>query len=315
MWYADAMVLPQSVYIRELGPREGFQTITKQIPTSKKLELIEALSVTGVTEIEITSMVRPDKVPQMADAEEIICSFNRHDGVRYTSLYLNKRGFERAEAVGKGRLDNQAWLYFATSETFFKKNNNLTLAEALDAIPEWMKAFHDSGKMLHGIMLSTAFGCMYEGSTTPDKTERLLSAILGRLLSQGQGPREISLADTVGLANPGSVKDHVSVVRSLCPGVTVSLHLHDTRGTGLANVYSGLLEGVTVFDASVGGMGGCPFTEGAAGNVATEDVVYLCHSLGIHTGISLEAYVKAAQLAARIVGAPLPGKYYRSCTG
>ena len=304
------MSLPKSVFIRELGPREGFQTLSKIVPTKDKLALIEALSATGVKEIELASFVRPDRVPQMADAEEIVKNFTRKAGVRYTALYLNEKGFERAEA--SARLDNQGWIYLAASETFLKKNNNLTIAESLATIPGWIKTFRAAKKPLHGLMISTAFGCTYEGAIPSSKVLGLTREAMTILKTEGAEPKELSLADTMGWATPQMLQKLVAEVRALYPSIQVSLHLHDTRGTGIANVYAGLLEGVSVIDASIGGMGGCPFAKGAAGNVATEEVVYLCESLGVQTGIELNAACRAADLAEKITGQLLPSKYLKA---
>lgn len=304
------MVFPKAVRIRELGPREGFQTSKAIIPIEKKLELISALSETGVKDIEITAMVRPDKVPQMADAEEVIGRFVRQPGVRYTALYLNPQGFIRAEQAG--RLDNEAWLYGAVSETFLQRNANTTLAQTLAVISEWLAAFRAYKKDLQGLMLSTAFGCNYEGEISAARALDVIRRFVDAVDEQGSKLREVCLADTMGWATPEMMKRLVAEVKGKYPAMVVSLHLHDTRGSGMANVYAGLQEGVECFDGSVGGLGGCPFARGAAGNVCTEDMVFLCRELGIETGINIEAYIRAAQLAESIMGAPLPGKLYKS---
>ncbi len=304
------MAIPKSVYIREVGPREGFQTLSKVVLTEQKLSLIDALSETGVKEIEITSLVRPDLVPQMADADEVIKRYQRKPHIKYTALYLNLKGFVRAEE--SGRLDNTGWLAVAASETFLKKNSNTDLNTIVSEIPEWAAQLEKHSKKLHGVMVSTAFGCNYEGEISTERLIAVLSKIHIAASDSGQSVKEFCLADTVGRGNPEEVRRKVNKVREIFSGVEVSLHLHDTRGTGMPNVYAGLLEGVTIFDASVGGLGGCPFAKGAAGNVPTEDVIYLCHELGIQTGIDLDKYIKAAKVAELIVGEKLPGKRYRA---
>ncbi|MBN8550666.1 MAG: hydroxymethylglutaryl-CoA lyase [Deltaproteobacteria bacterium] len=306
------MTLPTSVRIREVGAREGFQTLQTVVSTAQKLELIAALSETGVREIEITAMVRADKVPQMSDAEEVIRQFVRKPGVRYTALYLNPRGFVRAEETN--RLDNEGWLYGAVSETFLKKNANVSVAESIQAIPEWLTAFASRGKKPQGLMLSTAFGCNYEGSFPDSKVLQVIRSSIEKVEQAGSQLPEVCLADTMGRATPEMLKRLVGAVRAQFPSLYVSLHLHDTRGSGMANVYAGLEMGVDCFDTSVGGMGGCPFAKGAAGNVCSEDVAYLCEEMGIATNVNLDAYCRAARLAERIVGTPLPGKLYKSCT-
>jgi hydroxymethylglutaryl-CoA lyase len=304
------MNLTSSVFIREVGPREGLQTSSQIVSTADKLKLIELLSASGVKEIEITSMVRPDRVPQMADSEDLIGRFRQEPGVRYTALYLNRKGFARAEA--SGRLGNQGWIYSATSDTFLKKNANTSRAEILTSLPEWLGDFKGAGKELHGVMVSTAFGCAYEGKGAAANLFPVIAEIFEALERSGVTPRELSLADTVGLGTPEVVKRAVGELKAKYSRTRISLHLHDTRGTGIANAYAGLLEGADCFDASVGGVGGCPFTPGAAGNIATEDLVYLLEEMGISTGISQEAYAQAARFLEQVLGTRLPGKYYRS---
>lgn len=327
------MTVPKRVYIREVGPREGLQILGSQadgskksvLSTQQKSELISRLAATGVPEIEVTSMVRADRVPQMADADELIASLpdaSSSQSTRFTALYLNQKGFERAERLG--RLGNQGWLYTATSDTFLAKNANTSRAKILAEADSWLELFRRFGKSLHGVMISTAFGCAYEGSAASERLLDVCEELLGVLRKSGVSPAEVSFADTVGMASPEIVRQKVRRFRDLFPQLRLSLHLHDTRGLGLANAYAGLLEGVDCFDASVGGMGGCPFTPGAAGNIATEDLVYLCEQLQIHTGISLEAYAHTArwldsllssqgQQQSQVCGTPsLPGKYFRA---
>ena len=304
------MRMPKKVKIRELGPREGFQTLKQVVPTEAKLRLIEALSQTGVSCIELTSFVRPDRVPQMADAADIVRDFVPVEGVQYTALYLNPKGFVRAEETG--RLNNDAWLYCSASRTFLERNNNTDHASLVQQVPEWLEIFETAKRSLHGIMISTAFGCNYEGAIAGEVVLSTLSDIYQVVEARGHRPKEISLADTMGWAHPHAVHELVHSVRKEFSGPQVSLHLHDTRGLGIACVYAGLELGVEIFESSVAGMGGCPFAVGAAGNVATEDVVHLCHSLGVETGISLQKYVEAAKIAEEIVGIALPGKLYKT---
>lgn len=291
------MSLPKKVTIREVGPREGVQTSSAEITTPQKLELIHYLSQTGIKEIEITALVRPDRVPQMADADEIIKTFQRKQGISYTALYLNQVGFERGEALGG--LDNVGWIHLAASETFLKKNNNLTIDEAIKKIPALLESFSKHGKQLHGIMLSSSFGCAYEGSISAKQVAGVLSKVMKTLQEKNSIPKEICLADTVGLGNPQTIQTAIDEVRNAF-SCEVSLHLHDTRGLGIANVYAGLLKGVSIFESSVGGVGGCPFTKGAAGNVATEKVVLLCEELGIETGVDLKKFDEVAEFAKKL---------------
>lgn len=307
-----AMSLPKQVLVREVGPREGLQTTAKIVPTAQKLELIQALLRTGVKEIEVTSFVRPDRVPQMADAEDLACLLPSEETGRLRALYLNEKGFLRARDTGA--FNNHGWIYTSASATFLKKNNNCTKEDVLTRLPGWLSLFSDTGTPLQGVMISNAFGCAYEGAVEVETVISDLKSIISLAEKHGAAFPEVSLADTVGYAHPLSVSTLVKAVRAEFPGCEVSLHLHDTRGTGLACVYAGLLEGVSIFESSIGGVGGCPFTPGAAGNICTEDMVYMFHSLGIETGINLEAYVIAAKLLAGILGKELPGKYYRAAS-
>ena len=304
------MSLPKKARIRELGPREGFQTLSQTVATEHKLNLIAALGKTGVKEIELTSFVRPDRVPQMADAEEVVSKFERVEGVRYSALYLNTHGLERA--VASKRLDVEGWLYLAASESFLRKNNNCGIEDLLGQFPAWLTQFKHHKVRLQGLMLSCAFGCNYEGVVAPHKVQDLIGRVVELCRANGTELNEICLADTVGRGNPNSVRTLIELVRKRHPKMFISLHLHDTRGTGMANVYAGLLEGIDCFDASVGGLGGCPFAKGSAGNVCSEDVAYLFAELGIESGLNLAAYAEAAELAEKIVGHELPGRYYKS---
>lgn len=303
-------ILPKRVRIREVGPREGIQTARVSIPTESKLQLISLLSQSGIGDIEITSMVRPDRVPQMADCEDVIKKYEKMPGVRYTALYLNAKGFERAEELGS--LDNEGWINLAASDTFLAKNANTSLDAIFDSLPVWFGLFKKHNKKFRGIMLSTAFGCAYEGAIAGEKVLEIVNRVSLEGQAAGCPLQEVCLADTVGMANPYAIKSLINAVRNKFPQIELSLHLHDTRGLGIANAYAGLEEGITIFDASVGGVGGCPFTPQSAGNICTEDLIYLCHSLGIETGVSLEKYVEAARFAEEIFGQPLLGHVYKT---
>ena len=299
--------LPSEVLIRELGPREGFQIHSSVVPTHEKLGLIRQLADAGLKSIEVTSFVRPDRVPQLADAEAVVAGLPNAENTEFTALYLNQKGFARGEATG--RLDNLGWLYTSPSDSFLRANGNTTIEASLAALPEWLSTFAAAGKQPHGLVVSTAFGCEMEGDVLLDRVVQLVERYINSLRMHGVSLREVCLADTVGRGHPNGIREAVRALRELIP--VVSLHLHDTRGLGVANVYAGLLEGVSIFETSIGGIGGCPFTPGAAGNVATEEVVYLCKTLGIATGIDLEKCCAAARTAERIVGCSLPSKLYR----
>ncbi len=300
--------IPRRVLIREVGPREGFQNIPTVVPTDRKLELLTLLADAGLTQIEVTSFVRPDKVPQLADAEDLTRLLPERPHTRCTALYLNQKGFERAEATGK--LSNQGWLYTSPSETFLRENSNSSIEKGIHEIPAWCSLFRAHGKSVHGLMVSNAFGCNYEGAIRSEQVSNVVSRYLEALAKHGESPTEICLADTVGRATPDSLERCVLAVKKL--GVPISLHLHDTRGLGILNVYLGLQMGISIFESSVGGVGGCPFTPGASGNVATEDVVNLCASLGIETGIDIARLCQAARFLETVVGCPLPGKVYKT---
>lgn len=300
--------IPSEVTIREVGPREGFQALPSIYPTEKKLELISLLTQSGLKHIEVTSMVRGDKVPQMADAEELIARLPDAVGVEYTALYLNTKGFIRAEATK--RLSNKGWLYTSPSESFLRANNNSSATQSLGSVREWSECFQGAGKTIWGLMVSTAFGCEFEGNISSAKVTRLIEQFLTEAAAVGQPIREVCLADTVGRADPLAVRELVASVSSM--GVVVSLHLHDTWGLGMSNTYAGLDAGVSVFETSVGGLGGCPFTPGSAGNVATEDVVHLCDSLGVVTGLDINKLCIAAEFAEALIGQPLPGHVYKT---
>ena len=300
------MNYPKKILLREDGPREGFQSLSKHVPIADKLKLIEMLSDAGAKSIEVTSFVRPDKVPQHADAEELAGQLTNKKGVRYRGLYLNERGFRRAMSCKK--LQPEGYILFSSSESFLKKNNNQTFAQAIDSLDSWVELLAEFSLSLDRLMISTAFGDLHEGRIAPKDSLRLVTNVIEKLSSLGAKPEEITYADTTGYANPVGIAEIVQGSRNKWPNIEVGLHLHDTRGTGMANVLAGLQAGVTRFDASVGGLGGCPFVKGAAGNVPTEDVGFLCEELGIKTDIDLSAYIKAAQFAEKIAGKPLAGK-------
>jgi hydroxymethylglutaryl-CoA lyase len=300
--------LPKQVSIREVGPREGFQFEPRVVPTAEKLRLIRALVDCGLKEIEVTSFVRPDRVPQMADAEAVVEALPVRPEVRYYGIYLNLKGFERAQATG--RLTVDPGLSVAASDTFSRRNANVGVEEGLERQRARAERYRALGATAVWLGVSAAFGCNYEGDVPAERVLELLARLAEVAGTQGLGLSQIRLMDTMGWANPRQVRAMVSAVRQRWPEVPIALHLHDTRGLGLANAYAALLEGVDRFDAAVGGLGGCPFAEhrGSAGNIATEDFVLLCEEMGIATGVDLDQLIAAAELAEEIVGHPLPGK-------
>ena len=299
--------LPKMVRINEEGPREGFQFEKGAIATARKIELIDSLSQTGLKQIQVASFVNPKAVPGMADADEVVARFKRVPDVRYTALWLNEKGLQRA--VTSGRLDISGQLALTASEIFLKRNQNRTAAEDLAAEKSLAKVYKSYGLPVDKISIRAAFGCNFEGEVSPRTVTRLIGELLAVAREEGHSIRVISLADTMAWATPASVKRVVGAVREAYPELAIALHLHDTRGMGIANAYAGLEMGVTIFDSSVAGLGGCPFAAhaGAAGNVCTEDLVFMCEEMGIATGVDLEKLIESARLAEAVVGHALPG--------
>jgi hydroxymethylglutaryl-CoA lyase len=301
------VTLPRRVHIYEEGPREGFQIEKGPIPTARKIELIDALSQTGLTDIQIVSFVDPRRVPGMADAEEVVQGIQRQPGVAYNALWLNERGFERA--VATARLDLKGTIQLCGSETFLKRNQNRSFAEQNASQQALVRRYRELGCPVERGSIMAAFGCNFEGEVPVAKIVAVVGEILDIARAHGVTLRYIVLADTMAWATPAAVKRLVGAVRERYPEVELGLHLHDTRGMGIANAYAGLEMGITRFDAAVAGLGGCPFAghAGAAGNVCTEDLVFMCAEMGIETGIDLDALLDCARLAEDIVGHPLPG--------
>jgi hydroxymethylglutaryl-CoA lyase len=299
--------LPKTIRINEEGPREGFQFEKGSIPTARKIELIDSLSQTGLKQIQVASFVSPRAVPGMADADEVVAHYKRVPGVRYTALWLNEKGLQRA--MTSGRLDISGQLALTASETFLKRNQNRSMADDLAAEKSLAKAYKLYDISVDKISIRAAFGCNFEGQVSSKTVTRLIGELLAVAKEEGHSIRVISLADTMAWATPASVKRVVGAVREAYPDMAIALHLHDTRGMGIANAYAGLEIGVTIFDSSVAGLGGCPFAAhaGAAGNVCTEDLVFMCDEMGIETGVNLEMLIESARLAEVVVGHPLAG--------
>jgi len=299
--------LPKSVKINEEGPREGFQIESATIPTSRKIELIDALSETGIRHMQIVSFVSPTRVPGMADAEQVVMGIKPNPDVHYTGLWLNEKGLQRAMATG--RLAIEGKISLSASEKFLKRNQNKTLAEQIDYNHRVIDMYREHGIRVTRASVMAAFGCNFEGDIAPARVVAMVNEIVQIASLHGETIEVLSLADTMAWANPESVKRVVGAVRERHPDLRLSLHLHDTRGMGIANAYAGLQMGVDMFDASVAGLGGCPFAghKSAAGNVCTEDLVFMCEEMGISTGIDLERLLACAQLAEQVVAHPLPG--------
>ncbi|MHB1876750.1 MAG: hydroxymethylglutaryl-CoA lyase [Streptosporangiaceae bacterium] len=292
--------LPSRISVREVGPRDGLQN-EAPVPTEAKIELIDRLSATGVRRIEAVSFVRPEAIPQMADADEVWRRIERSERVRYSALVPNLRGAARALAAGLAEIE----VVVSASDTHNRKNVNRSTAESLDDIAAIIDAAHQQGATCQ-VIISTAWGCPYEG----DVPESRVLGVAGRAIADRAD--SISFGDTTGMATPGRVWSLVGGFRSAYPDVALNLHFHNTRGTGLANVLAALELGVADFDASVGGLGGCPYAPGATGNIATEELVHMVADMGIGTGIDLAAMIDAAADAERIIGRTLPSQVLRA---
>ena len=299
--------LPRFVQVNEEGPREGFQIEKGPIPTARKIELVDALSETGLSSIQVVSFVNPRRVPGMADADEVAKGFRRKPGVRYNALWLNDKGFERAIAAKV--FDITGRIALTASETFLLHNQQRSSRDDLAAQYEIVKLYERYKVPVdHGYVMA-AFGCNFEGDIPPKKVLDMVQQIVELAKEHRFEIKHLTLADTMAWATPLSIKRLVCAVRDRFPSLRITLHLHDTRGMGIANAYAGLECGVDSFDAAVAGLGGCPFAAhaAAAGNVCTEDLVFMLQEMGIETGIHLEKLIDAARLAENIVGHALPG--------
>jgi hydroxymethylglutaryl-CoA lyase len=292
--------LPKSVSLREVGPRDGLQN-EDPIPTDAKVSLVNALSQTGVSRIEAVSFVRPSAIPQMADAGDVWSRIDRSPRVRYSALVPNLRGAVRALDAGVRELE----VVVSASETHNLKNVNRTTGESLDEIAAIIDLAHVKGATVQAIV-STAWGCPYEGDVPVERVVTVASRAVR------DGADSASFGDTTGMATPTRVRALVGAFRSANSDIPLNLHFHNTRGTGLANVLAALELGVSDFDASVGGLGGCPYAPGATGNIATEELVHMAEDMGIDTGVDLEALIDAAAEAERAVGHTLPSQVLRA---
>jgi hydroxymethylglutaryl-CoA lyase len=307
--------LPRAVHITEEGPREGFQIEKGPIATARKIALIDALSQTGLDHIQIVSFVNPKAVPSMADAEDVVRGITPRDGVAYTALWLNEKGFERALKFSD-RLSNAGTIQVSASEKFSLRNQNRNAAQQLAAQHAIVERYKAAGIAVERGSIMAAFGCNFEGDVPVSRIVALVQQILDVAQEHGVTLKYCTLADTMAWATPLTIKRAVGALRERWPDLDIALHLHDTRGMAIANAYAGLEMGVTRFDSSVAGLGGCPFAghQGAAGNVCTEDLVFLCDELGIETGIDLDSLIECARLAEDIVGHPLPGSVMKGGT-
>jgi hydroxymethylglutaryl-CoA lyase len=306
--------LPERVTMREVGPRDGFQNEPETIATADKIRLVDMLSATGVRRIEVTSFVRADVIPQLSDAVEVLEGIERRPGVSFSVLIPNERGLERALPL-RERFDEIS-VFLSASESHNQANVNRSIADSLAGLERTLAAAGEAGLRREGV-ISTSFGCPYEGDVPPERVfeiaERLIAA----------GCEEIAFGDTTGMANPRRVREFFAAARErlgggggaggAAPGgVELTAHFHNTRGQGLANVLAALEEGIASFEASFGELGGCPVPPGSTGNVSSEDVVSMLEEMGIETGIDLPALIAASRAAQEVLGRPLGAHVLRA---
>jgi isopropylmalate/homocitrate/citramalate synthase len=301
-----------TVTIVEVAPRDGLQNERVALSTADKIEFVNRLSAAHLPVIEVSAFVSPKWVPQMADAAEVLAGITRRPGTRYTALVPNLAGLERAVQAGVTEIA----VFAASTETFSRRNINQSIDDSLASYKEVCDRALAGGLRVRGY-LSTAFGCPFEGDVAPERVADLAARLLGL------GVFEVAVSDTIGIAHPGQVRRVLDAILARLPVNTVALHFHDTRGTALANVLTALPYGIATFDASAGGLGGCPFAPGAAGNLATEDLIYMLDGLGIETGVSLAALTApasptspsgASAFIAERLDHPLPSRYFQAVT-
>jgi hydroxymethylglutaryl-CoA lyase len=289
--------LPDHVRIVEVGPRDGLQNESNIVPTAGKAEFVRMLVVSGLTDIEVASFVHPKWVPQLADAQELIQQLEPPAGVRYSALVPNMKGLERALATGIRRIA----VFTAASETFNRKNINMGIQESIDVFKPVVARALSEGLSVRGYV-STCFVCPYEGPVSKEK----VAGVAGALFDLGVD--EVSIGDTIGAATPKDVESTVGHLLSQFPAAKLAMHFHDTYGMAVANVYQSLQMGITTFDSSAGGLGGCPYAPGASGNVATEDLLYLLNRLGIETGVDLKLVRRASHFIGQQLARELPSR-------
>jgi hydroxymethylglutaryl-CoA lyase len=295
--------LPSFVRIREVGPRDGFQNEPETIATEDKVRLIDMLSASGLQRVEVTSFVRPDVIPQLSDAEQVLEQVQRRDGVSFSVLIPNERGLERALPL-RERFDEVS-VFLSASETHNRKNVNRSIEESLAGLERTLAAAGEAGLRREGV-ISVSFGCPYEGEVPMERVfeiaERLAAA----------GCAEVGFGDTTGMANPRQVREFFAAASERLDGVELTAHFHNTRGQGLANVLAALEEGVDSFESSFGELGGCPVPPGSTGNVSSEDVVSMLHEMGVQTGVDLPQLIAASRAAQEVLGRPLGAHVLRA---
>lgn len=288
--------MTRSIELLDVGPRDGLQMEPGVVPTAVKAELIERLMRAGLKRIEVTSFVNPKKVPQMADAEELLSRLKRPEGVWFTGLVLNRKGLDRALAAGC----NEIGMVVVASDTFNRRNQGVSTEESIAAWIDIARSARAAGVRAQ-VTVSAAFGCPFEGDVPVD---RVLD--IARRVAEAQ-PHEICFADTIGVGVPGQVTELLTRARAALPGVRLRCHFHNTRNTGIANAFAAVEAGAVALDASIGGVGGCPFAPAATGNIATEDLLYMLDRSGIESGVSLTALIETARWLQEQLGRSIPG--------
>ena len=292
---------PDAVTIVEVGPRDGLQNESTPVAAADKIAFVDRLSAAGLPAIEVSAFVSPRWVPAMADAADVFAGIARREGTRYAALVPNLAGLERAHAAGVREIG----IFAAASETFSRKNINQGIAASLKGYEAVCARARELHIDVRGYV-STAFGCPFEGDVPPARVADVAEALVR------MGVFQVAISDTIGIAHPGQVPRVIEAVTLRVPLPALALHFHDTRGTALANVLAALDLGITTFDASAGGLGGCPYAPGATGNLATEDLVYMLHGLGVRTGVNLEKLLEASAFIEPKVAHLLPSRYYRA---
>jgi hydroxymethylglutaryl-CoA lyase len=288
--------LPKSVRIREVGPRDGFQNEPEVIPTEEKIRLIGLLGDSGLKRIELTSFVRPDVIPQLADGAEVLTRFKPRQDVAYSVLIPNRKGLDNALPM-RDRFQ-EANFFLSASETHNRKNVNRSIAESLEDLEGTIGAAREAGLRCEGV-ISTSFGCPYEGEVPPERVFEIAEKLAGF------GCEEVSFGDTTGMANPRQVREFFAAGRERLDGVELTAHFHNTRGQGLANVLAALEQGIDSFESSFGELGGCPVPPGSTGNISTEDLVSMLEEMGVETGVDLSKLIAASAEAQKVLGRPL----------
>ncbi len=298
------MKFPEAVTIKEVGPRDGLQNEKAFISTEDKIAWIDQLSLTGLTHIEITSFVNPKWIPALADGLEVAKGIQRVPGVCYSALVPNRKGLEKALDAN---VDEVA-VFMSASETHNQKNINKSIDQTYPILKEIVEESLRAGKKVRGYV-STVFGCPYEGDVAVEQVVKVSEALFA------MGIEELSLGDTIGVANPRQVQEVLRVLLKDFPGDKLAMHFHDTRGTAMANILASMDLGITIFDGALGGLGGCPYAPGASGNLATDDLLYMLDGMGIHTGVNREGLLQAAQFMEERIGRSLPSHSLQACKG